>query len=82
MSDVRYMFLSFRDAKANKNLGACIVEAPGFKEAILKVWRLGLNPGGEVLSFGLTEEDFEHEDLELNRLYGPEEMQKFGYEKI
>lgn len=44
-------WLSFADSRLPKNrqfLGAAVVEAPSFLEAVLKAYKLKINPGGEV----------------------------------
>lgn len=75
-----YQFLSFVSAETKKNIGVCIVKADTFDEAIKAAWGKKINPGGEVMGFKLT--DIENEDLELDRLYSPEELNAFGYKKV
>ncbi len=75
-----YQFLSFVSDKTKKNVGACIVEANDIKEAVQIAWDKEINPGGQVMAFPLA--DLDDEDLELNRLYTPEELNAFNYQKI
>ena len=77
-----YFFLSFRDSDLNVNLGACIVQADSQAIAIHKAWLFKINPGGEVLGYSMTEDEYVQEDMELNRLYSPDELEKLGYKKI
>jgi hypothetical protein len=52
-------WLSFADARRPKGtqfLGACIVTADGFGEAMTTSWLTGCNPGGEVRGTGLPPE--------------------------
>lgn len=72
-----YFFLSFRNPKINKNLGCCQVIAANNKAAVNVAHKLGINPGGEVAVFRLQEK----EDIEINRLYSPEELNDLGYQK-
>ena len=54
-----WWWLSFCDAnlpKGTQFLGACIVRAHGMTDAILQSHRLGLNPGGEVLTVQARDE--------------------------
>jgi hypothetical protein len=50
---VRYWWLSFADARRPKGsqfLGAVLLQAYDVTGAIRAAWRLGINPGGEVLA--------------------------------
>ena len=44
----RFYYLSFSDEEKGW-LGACIIEAPGPATAMRASWKIGCNPGGEVL---------------------------------
>ena len=80
---MKYMFLSFRDPEINKNLGACIIDdVDNVKDAVDKAWELDINPGGEVLGFLLTEEDFAQEDMDANKFYTTEQLDQRGYKRI
>jgi hypothetical protein len=57
-----WWWLSFSDERF---LGAAIVEASNFPEAVLRTHALGINPGGEVLALGPFSED------EVRPLVGP-----------
>lgn len=77
-----YIWLSFRDPDINLNLGCAIVEARNMHEAVTIAHDLGINPGGEVLSTQLTEQQAISEGLELNRLYSREELMAMDYKTI
>ncbi len=77
-----FQFLSFRDPLKNKNLGICIIEASNIEVAIIKAHKKKINPGGEVMCWGLTKEEFDFEGLELNRLYKSKELLDIGYKLI
>ncbi len=49
MSDPGWYF-SFADNDGFR--GACQVTASSLDDAITKTWKLGINPGGEILSLG------------------------------
>jgi hypothetical protein len=64
------IYMSFADPnkpEGTQFLGAAIVEADDLAEATKKTWRLGINPGGEVLSFEVPEE-LEHRVYEQNAI--------------
>ncbi len=53
---MKLFWLSFADAdlpRGSQFLGACIVEAGSFVEAITEAHRLGINPGGGVQAMEL-----------------------------
>ena len=75
-----YVFLSFVNEETGKNAGVCIVKATDLMGAIQIAWDKEINPGGQVMGFPL--EDLEDEDLEINRLYTPEELNAFNYQKV
>jgi hypothetical protein len=75
-----FFWLSFCDPKKPDDgfLGACVVEADSFPAAVKKAWRLGINPGGEVLAFDVTPFDgYRLNDRWLNRLLNREECETF-----
>lgn len=52
-------WLSFADAakpRGEQNLGVIITEAESLADAIEKCWRLGINPGGEIMAMWLGPE--------------------------
>lgn len=54
-----WWYLSFADGTREKGsqwLGAVYVQADSFIGAIDRAWELGINPGGEVQSFGPLDE--------------------------
>ena len=79
---INYVFMSFRNPTINKNLGVCIVKANTLIEATQISHEKGINPGGEIMSFNLSESQFEEEKLELDRLYTKEELENKGYKKV
>jgi hypothetical protein len=76
----RWFYLSF--ATEHKFLGAVVVEAIGPMHALQRVHELGLNPGGQVLTFevpdGAPLPDAAKNRLlskeDLDRLYGTDDM--------
>jgi hypothetical protein len=70
---INRFYLSFVDGKF---LGGCVVDGATEKEAITNAWRLGINPGGEVLSIRLTRKTVDC--LPMNRLMSREEIESFG----
>lgn len=74
------MWLSFCDPdkpKGEQFLGVVIMWAPGLAHAIDRAWKLGINPGGQVLSYvtnpaGVRPEDFD-------RLLTKAEIESAGY---
>jgi hypothetical protein len=77
-----YTWLSFRDPDLNLNLGCTIVRASNFHEAVTKAHDLGINPGGEVLGWKMTEQQVIAEGLEIERLYNRSELKQMGYKNI
>jgi len=80
--DEQYYYLSFRDPDIDRNLGVCIVKADTLLGAINTAHNLKINPGGEVLSYRLTENEFIAQNMILNRLYSREEMIERGHKKV
>jgi len=78
-AEIEYQFMSFIDRRASKYLGACVVKAKDITEGINQAYKKGINPGGEVAAFGLTEDHFQSQGLELNRLYSKAEMDALGF---
>lgn len=66
----RKWYLSF--ASPGKFLGACVVEADGFIEAVDEANHLGINPGGEVLGWDVT--DFPAPPFPMNELLTIEQL--------
>lgn len=53
VSDSGWWWLSFCDparAQGDQFLGACIVEGRTIPDAVRQAWRVGSNPGGEVMA--------------------------------
>jgi hypothetical protein len=51
-----WLYLSFADDDRGGFLGAVITYASGIGTAVMKCYALGINPGGEVLSFEIDDE--------------------------
>ena len=70
-------WLSFADSNrptGEQFLGVAIVEAIDIADATEKCWRLGINPGGEVLSVEVPEEKYESYSPHTNKLLTKEEV--------
>lgn len=64
----RFWWLSF--VEDGEFLGVIITGAPSEAEAVQRTWRMGINPGGQVLAGELRDEyvpGFEHRDQLLDR---------------
>jgi hypothetical protein len=64
------------------NLGVAVVAARNFGSAIAEAYRLGINPGGEVMGFECPPDCDEAKVLGVGRLISPEEMARAGYAAI
>lgn len=76
------IYMSFCDAKkpeGSQFLGACLVYANDLREAIEEAWRLGCNPGGEIMS---AEPDFLPDEKWYNRLLSEKEIDQMSDEVI
>ena len=82
---IKFMWLSFRDPEENEFLGGCIVPVDEsltnrnaiIEDAIKTAWTASCNPGGEVLSVGMTQAQFDHmesDGFEVGRLYTKDEL--------
>jgi hypothetical protein len=71
-------YLSFVDKVHGKDkfLGACIVEADNYREAIFQAWMLKINPGGEVAIKEVPEEAYYL--FPINKLMDRQELEKYG----
>ena len=78
-----YIFMSFGSHHTAKNIGCCIVKTEGTEDANEKCKRLGLMPNecNQARGYELTEESFVEQDMELNKFYTVNEMEKMGFEK-
>tara|TARA_Y100000034_G_scaffold81854_1_gene98122 strand:+ start:156 stop:395 length:240 start_codon:yes stop_codon:yes gene_type:complete len=76
---VTHWLMSFGDTTTGKNLGCCVVKSSSGIQAHKLSHQLGINPGGEMRSYGLTTEQFEEQGLEVNRLYTRAEMLQMGF---
>ena len=75
-------WLSFADCD---NPGVCIVAADSFDHAVDRAWKLGINPGGEILGYNMdmrSETAAEADTLPLEELFDQEFMIARGYEKM
>ncbi len=76
----KYLWLSFCDPdkpKGSQFLGVIITSALGLSHAIEKTHTLGINPGGEILSFEVDENDIRPEHFD--KLLTGDEIIKYGY---
>lgn len=77
------LWMSFCDPNKPKRkqfLGVIIIKTLGFTHAVIKTHRLGINPGGEIQLFELSEDaqkDIKSEDF--NRLLSKTELEEAGY---
>jgi hypothetical protein len=69
---VQWWYLSF--VKDEKFAGACVVQARGVASALQRSHALGINPGGEVMSFPVGAEKG---PLPADRLLSRAEMEAF-----
>jgi hypothetical protein len=80
----RYIWLSFADAdlpEGQQFLGAAIIKASNFVEAVKVAHILGINPGGEVMSLEVPE-DVEIPEKWVERLLTIEECKAFDEEMM
>lgn len=75
-----YWFMSFRDVDLDLNLGCCIIKADSGHIALQLSHQKEINPGGELYSYGMNEEQFEEQGMELNHLYSRAEMIELGFD--
>jgi hypothetical protein len=57
-------------------LGACVLDADEFKDALIKSHVLAINPGGQVM--GMLVPDDARDNLPLNRLMSKAELASYG----
>lgn len=64
-------------------LGACIVQVDRPEDANEKTKQLGLMPNECNKAFGyvLSDEDFAEQDMELNKFYDTDDMNRLGFQK-
>lgn len=78
----KLIWMSFCDpnlTEGNKFLGVIITKAKGLAHAVEKTHDLGINPGGEIMSFEIEDEiDIAHHDRLLSR----EDMKAAGFEVL
>ncbi len=76
-----WWWMSFCDPDlpvGKKFLGALLIEASDFDDVLTKSWALGLNPGGEVVSFPVPKEYEERIEPSVTyRLLSREECEAF-----
>lgn len=70
-------FCDTRKPKGEQFLGVVITRAKGIASAIEKTWALGINPGGEVMSYETDPSDIAAECFD--RLLSKHELVKAGY---
>lgn len=74
------LWMSFCDPERPKGqqfLGVVILRTKGVAHAIAKTWQLGINPGGEVMSYTTDPGDIKPEHFD--RLLSHAELVEFGY---
>jgi hypothetical protein len=74
------MWLSF--VKGGKFAGVVITDAADVGEASLKCWRLGANPGGEIMSFEIPEDAALERSYPRDVLLSEEFLKADGHKKI
>jgi hypothetical protein len=77
---VRWMYISFADEDRGF-LGACIILANGPASAIHRAWELGINPGGQVMSAEIGDQDIPGPEF-LDRLLTKEEIRSFWPDSV
>ena len=78
---MKYYWLSFCNSglpKGSQFLGSCIVKGENLKDAITTAWRLGINPGGEVVSSEIPDSQLENFAPHINELLSRKEIEKRG----
>lgn len=78
---LKWFWLSFVDPtkpQGLRSLGIAVVEGYDFLGAIQRAWDLGINPGGEVAGYEVTEGDGLPAAEYRNRLVSPEECASSG----
>jgi hypothetical protein len=74
-------WLSFCDGdlpKGQQFLGVAIVRGSNLEEAVSEAWRLGINPGGEVLSMEILVKNYSKIPIEcIDKLLSLEEVKKY-----
>lgn len=74
------LWMSFCDTdkpKGQQFLGVVIMWSPGLAHAIDRSWKLGINPGGEVMSYVTDPSNIKAEHF--NRLLSKQELVAAGY---
>jgi hypothetical protein len=71
-SPEKWHYLSFADEHGF--LGGVIIKAHGITDAVMKTHRLGINPGGSVMSWLITDEKMLPNETFRNRLLSREEV--------
>ncbi len=75
----KYSFVSFVDPDTRANLGCCVLECIPYNASYMAKFQ-GINPGGEVEAYELTEAEYKAQGMELNRLYKKQEMIDMGFQ--
>lgn len=73
-------WFSFCYGRVNK--GVCLIQADTAEEALAKCDNLKLTPEYDDIFCTLANDMTGEADLQINRLYSPEEMIEFGYSVI
>lgn len=76
----RCLWISFCDTdrpKGQQFLGVVIMLAKGLAHAVDRSWELGINPGGEIMSYETDGSDIRPEHFD--RLLSKDELMAYGY---
>jgi hypothetical protein len=79
-SPERCLWMSFCDTdrpKGQQFLGVVITKAPGLAHAVDRLWALGINPGGQIMSYETDGADIQPEHFD--RLLSKDELVAAGY---
>lgn len=74
------LWLSFADDDGPR--GVVLIEAEDVKDAAVKCWKLGINPGGQIMAVVIPPGDPEAKVFPHNKLITITELKEHGYRKI
>jgi hypothetical protein len=74
------MWLSF--VRDGKFAGVVITEAMDVADAASKCWRIGVNPGGEIMSFQIPEDAAKERSYPRDTLLSEDFLKADGHKKI
>lgn len=73
-------FVDHERPQGQKYLGSCVVDGEDLENATKNAWRIGCNPGGEILSVEVPE--YLRIDKWMNRLLTEQEVREMDKELI